>query len=148
MKSVIEIPVITRDNDSFLKMFKSNLVTEQRSYQDFDLVEWQLEVTQSIFFYLIKAESSDQLMNVLKQVVPKAPAVLFMNNEPEDNDLIAYLVEKFDTPLFVFSEIQNEKAIQLPLEISSSIDKITHFILKHIDGLLTTSTFGQEETKE
>ena len=71
--------------------------------------------------------------------------MLFINESASHDDLLDSCLERFDTPLFVLSDYDNEKVIKIDKDNAASIEKIVHFILKHVDGLLSTSSSAQNE---
>ena len=101
MKSVLEIPVLAAHKEIINRIF----TLDKKEYHNFSLMEYPVDNTRSVYFYILNALPEPGNEMLLDQIIPKAPfAMVILDpledlNESKNGEMCRQYYEKYETPL-------------------------------------------------
>jgi hypothetical protein len=143
---IIEIPVFKIADDENNSLFKGQEYISDKTYEGFRFLEYELNDTQSFYFYFIELPGEQNNRYLWDRIIPKSPFSLYLY-DTDDKALTKFMQDynRYETPLFLAADREveisydiislfNEKAVRYDL---SKENYFKNFLKEIIQKLVT-----------
>lgn len=145
MIDVLEIPLITHDQDTAIDFVNLLSVQSESIYNGFRFYTYPVSPSQKIFFYLLEPYEEMENAHIWERIIPKAPFSLmfFSWDEKVKNTPLEQLynqyISHFSTPIVFLTGNSSEE-----LDFSSINDEI---LQSHLENILLYDAENAESVK-